>query len=31
MSHTYDPYTNVINTMTKAMEIGHIDSPCLKS
>ena len=26
MSHTYDPYTNVINTMTKAMEIGHIDS-----
>ena len=26
MSHTYNPYTNVINTMTKAMEIGHIDS-----
>lgn len=25
MSHTYDPYTNVIDTMTKAMEIGHID------
>ena len=25
MSHTYDPYTNVIDTMTKAMELGHID------
>ena len=25
MSHTYDPYTNVIDTMTKAMEIGHIN------
>lgn len=25
MSHTYDPYTSVIDTMTKAMEIGHID------
>ena len=25
MSHTYNPYTNVIDTMTKAMEIGHID------
>lgn len=25
MSQTYDPYTNVIDTMTKAMELGHID------
>lgn len=25
MSRTYDPYTNVIDTMTKAMEVGHID------
>ena len=25
MSHTYDPYQNVIHTMTKAMEIGKID------
>lgn len=25
MSRTYDPYTNVIDTMTKAMELGHID------
>ena len=25
MSNTYYPYTNVIDTMTKAMEIGHID------
>ncbi len=25
MAHTYDPYTNVIDTMTKAMEVGHID------
>ncbi len=25
MSDTYDPYTNVIDTMTKAMELGHID------
>lgn len=25
MSHTYDPYTNIIDTMTKAMELGHID------
>lgn len=25
MSHKYDPYTNVIDTMTKAMELGHID------
>ena len=25
MAQAYDPYTNVIHTMTKAMEIGHID------
>ena len=25
MSHTYDPYTNVIDTMTIPMEIGHIN------
>ena len=25
MSHSYNPYTNVIDTMTKAMELGHID------
>lgn len=25
MSHSYNPYTNVIDTMTNAMEIGHID------
>lgn len=25
MSRTYDPYTNVIDTMTKAMELGHVD------
>lgn len=25
MSHSYDPYTNMIDTMTKAMEPGHID------
>ena len=25
MSRTYDPYTNVIDTMTRAMELGHID------
>lgn len=25
MPHSYDPYTNVIDTMTKAMELGRID------
>ena len=25
MSHSYNPYTNVIDTMTKAMELGHIE------
>src|SRR5699024_6417198 len=25
ISHTYQPYTNVIDNMTKAMEIDHID------
>lgn len=25
MPHSYDPYQNVIDTMTKAMEVGHID------
>lgn len=25
MAQAYDPYTNVIHTMTKAMETGHID------
>ncbi len=25
MSHSYNPYTNVIDTMTQAMELGHID------
>ena len=25
MSETYNPYTNVIHTMTRAMELGHID------
>lgn len=25
MTQAYDPYTNVIHTMTKAMELGHID------
>lgn len=25
MTQAYDPYTNVIHTMTKAIELGHID------
>ena len=25
MSKAYDPYENVIDVMTEAMEVGHID------